>query len=241
MSHFFNPKASPILNAMSRSAPSLEGMAQGFDNVARFGETWAGVSSAARGSAKVSASVGFKTAELMSEGSKHATSLAWKGTKSVFNMIKTDPKVFRETFTAGNMAKGAAISSGMYGLMAFMSDDKNAATSDRMVNYAKHGIAAGVDVASDTALSLGAGALAMTGPIGATVGGAIMAYNMFAGFVGMDTGSLALNMMNSFDERYKQDKRGPSFDMTQNTSMALQRQIGNLHASGSNLGEMMHN
>ena len=139
-------------------------------------------------------------------------------------------------------AFGSLLSGGMYGLSAYMTDNSDNDLSDRGVNIAKHGIAAGVDIAADAGLSAVAAGLATFGGVpGMIAGGALTAFNMFAGFAGYDAGSLAMNAMNYTEEKYNEAKTGPKFNMTQNTSMAMQRQIQNLHAAGSNLGEMMHN
>lgn len=139
-------------------------------------------------------------------------------------------------------AIGGIMSGGLYGLSAYMTDNSDNSAGDRMAHYGKHAIAAGVDMGSDLALTgLGIGLATLGGPAGVIAGSALMAFNMFAGFAGMDAGSLAMTAMNYADEQYDIAKQGPKFNMTQNTSQSMQRQIQNLHASGSNLGEMMHN
>ena len=139
------------------------------------------------------------------------------------------------------MLKTAAFSGAMYGLSAVMTDDTSADHGDRMAHYAKHGVAATADVGADIGLGLAASVISKAGPWGAVVGGGIMAYNLLGGFFGLDAGSGVMNMMNYADEEYEKQRQGPKFNMTQNTSMALQRQLQGLHANGSNLGEMMHN
>lgn len=137
---------------------------------------------------------------------------------------------------------GAGLSVGLYGLSAVMSDNTDADAGDRMVNYSKHAIAAGADLTVDAGLSAVAAGLATFGGIpGMAVGAGITAFNMFAGFAGWDAGSMVMNYMNYAEGKYDEAKAGPKFNMTQNTSMAMQRQIQNMHAAGSNLGEMMHN
>lgn len=137
---------------------------------------------------------------------------------------------------------GTAISGGLYGLSAYATDDPMNSGGDRMAHYGKHAVAAGVDIASDAVLTGASVALAtFGGPAGMFVAGGLQMFNMFAGFAGIDAGSIAMNVMNYAEEEYDKAKRGPKFNMTQNTAMAMQRQIQNLHASGSNLGEIMHN
>lgn len=143
---------------------------------------------------------------------------------------------------AGKGLKYSAILGGaMYGLSAYATDNSDNDMSDRAVNIGKHGVALAADLAGDTAIAgIGMG-LAMFGPMGALAGGALNIANMAAGLMGYDAGSIAMNIMNYGEEAYEKARSGPKFNMTQNTSMALQRQIQNMHASGSNLGEMMHN
>ena len=144
-----------------------------------------------------------------------------------------------------DMGKGlgvsAALGGAIYGLSAFATDNSDNDMADRGVNFAKHGVALTADLAGDTAIAgIGMG-LAMFGPAGALAGGALNVANIAAGLMGYDAGSIAMNIMNYGEEAYDKARNGPKFNMTQNTSMALERQIQNLHASGSNLGEMMHN
>lgn len=136
---------------------------------------------------------------------------------------------------------GGALTTGMYGLGAWATDNPDNSAGDRMANVAKYGVAAGVDTIADLGLSIAATGLSMLGPAGVIAGGALQAFNIGAGLFGVDAGSLAMNIMNYADEEYDRVKQGPKFNMTQGTSMAMQRQIQNLHASGSNLGEIMHN
>jgi hypothetical protein len=137
---------------------------------------------------------------------------------------------------------GSLLSGSMYGLSAYATDNPDNNAGDRMAHYGKHAIAGGVDVAADLALTgVGIGLATFGGPAGMAMAGGLQLFNMFAGFAGMDAGSIAMNVMNYADEQYDKAKTGPKFNMTQNTAMAMQRQIQNLHASGSNLGEMMHN
>lgn len=141
-----------------------------------------------------------------------------------------------------SLGVGAVISSSMYGLSAYATDNDMNSPGDRMAHYAKHGIAGGIDVMADAALTgVSFGLATFGGPAGMALAGGIQAFNMFAGFAGIDAGSIAMNVMNYAEEEYDKAKRGPKFNMTENTAMAMQRQIQNLHASGSNLGEMMHN
>jgi hypothetical protein len=139
------------------------------------------------------------------------------------------------------LAFSGVIGAGLYGLSAVVSDDPTAQTSDRMVNATKHGVAFAADTASDIALTGVAAGLSLLGPTGMMVGTALHAFNMLGGFVGMDAGSQVMKVMDYADEQYESAKNGPSFNMTENTSMAMQRQVQNMHAGGSNLGEMMHN
>jgi hypothetical protein len=159
------------------------------------------------------------------------------GTKQ-FNLFKHHAKDSWKNFKIGTVMSG-----GLYGLSAYMSDNENASAGDRMANVVKHGVAGTVDVAADFGLTtVAAGLATFGGPGGVVAGGVLMAFNMFAGFAGLDAGSLAMTAMNYADGEYDTAKAGKSkFNMTENTSMAMQRQIQNLHASGSNLGEMMHN
>jgi hypothetical protein len=137
---------------------------------------------------------------------------------------------------------GLGISSGVYGLVGYATDNNMNNAGDRMAHYGKHAVALGADIASDITLSVAAAGIAtLGGPAGVFVAGGLKMFNMFAGFAGIDAGSIAMNVMNYADEEYERRKSGPTINMTQNTSMALQRQIQNMHASGSNLGEMMHN
>jgi hypothetical protein len=157
-------------------------------------------------------------------------------TRSRGTYLKNKAKEFGK-----DMKWSAILSGGLYGLSAYASDDPNAEVGDRGINIAKHGVAAGVDLGADALLTGVATGLSMLGPLGGIAGGALTAFNMFAGFAGLDAGSLAMNAMNYTEQEYDRVKAGPKFNMTQNNSMAMQRQIQNLHASGSNLGEMMHN
>jgi hypothetical protein len=146
---------------------------------------------------------------------------------------------------AKDMGKGlgvsAALGGAIYGLSAFATDNSDNDMSDRGINFAKHGVALGADLAGDTAIAgIGMG-LSMLGPMGALAGGVLNVANIAAGLMGYDAGSIAMNVMNYAEEAHDKARNGPKFNMTQNTSMALERQIQNLHASGSNLGEMMHN
>ena len=140
-------------------------------------------------------------------------------------------------------AFGGVLSSGLYGLSAWATDDASMATSDRMYNATKHGIAATVDITADAGLTaVGIGLATFGGPIGMMAGMGIQAFNMFAGFAGIDAGSIAMKLMDYAEEEYQTAKNGGSkFNMTNNTSMAIQRQLSNIAMSGSNLGEMMHN
>lgn len=141
-----------------------------------------------------------------------------------------------------NWGIGAAMSGGLYGLMAYATDNADNDASDRGVNAAKYAVAAGVDVAADGVLTgVAAGLATFGGPAGIVAGGAITAFNMLAGFAGLDAGSLAMRAMDYTEAEYENAKTGPKFNMTQNTAMSLQRQLGNIAQSGSNLGEMMHN
>lgn len=135
----------------------------------------------------------------------------------------------------------ALLGGGLYGLSAWISDDSRMDTSDRMVNGVKHGAAFAADLASDTVLTGVAMGLSTLGPYGMVAGAALNAFNIVGGFMGVDAGSMVMRGMDYADEQYESAKRGPQFNMTKNTSMALQRQLQNMHASGSNLGEMMHN
>lgn len=136
----------------------------------------------------------------------------------------------------------AALAPIMYGISALATDPGGAVSpGDRMHHYNKHMVAAGVDVASDVAMTGVAIGLAQFGPYGQIAAGALTAYNVVSGFVGWDLGTLSMNFMDAADQEYESRKQGPKFNMTQNTSMAMQRQMQNLHASGSNIAEMMHN
>jgi hypothetical protein len=142
----------------------------------------------------------------------------------------------------GTLGKGLLMSGGMYGLMAYASDDASKSTGDRAASVGKHGIAAVVDATADFALSGVADGIGMLGPYGMMAAAGIRAYNFGANFVGLDLGSLALRAMDSMDERYNQDRGGgKKFSLSENSSMALQRQISNIHQSGSNMAEVMHN
>lgn len=141
-----------------------------------------------------------------------------------------------------SFAIGTALSGGLYGLGAYMTDNDQASAGDRAAHYAKYAVASGVDILADSALTVASFGLAtFAGPIGMMAAGGLQMFNMFAGFMGYDAGTLAMNVMDYADEQYDKNKLGPKFNMTQNTTMTMQRQIQNLHASGSNLGEMMHN
>lgn len=154
-----------------------------------------------------------------------------------WNLAKHFGKEQGKSFLYGSLLSGS-----MYGLSAYATDNPDNNAGDRMAHYGKHAIAGGVDIAADAALtSVGIGLATFGGPAGMAIAGGLQLFNMFAGFAGMDAGSIAMNVMNYADEQYDKAKTGPKFNMTQNTAMAMQRQIQNLHASGSNLGEAMHN
>jgi hypothetical protein len=154
-----------------------------------------------------------------------------------YNLGKHEIKTGAKGFAIGSVLSGA-----MYGLSAYVTDNPDNDLSDRGINVAKHAVAAGVDMVADLGLTgVAAGLATFGGPIGMMAGLGITAFNIGAGFLGMDAGSLAMNAMNHLEEQYDVAKAGPKFNMTQNTSMALQRQLSNLSMSGSNLGEMMHN
>jgi hypothetical protein len=155
--------------------------------------------------------------------------------------LDENPKSFKDLYSLKSIGVTAGIGAAMYGLSAVMTDDTSADAGDRMSHYVKHGVAGAADVTADLALTGVAAGLTAFGPVGALLGGGLMAYNMLGGFFGMDAGTGVMNLMNYADEKYEEQRQGPKFNMTQNTSMAMQRQISNLHANGSNLGEMMHN
>lgn len=175
------------------------------------------------------------------KASAYAGDMTYKAGGALMGMVGNNAQMFRDNLTFKSIGRGAIFSLGMYGLSAAMTDNPMNAASDRMVNAGKHTIAAGADITADVGLSAAAYGLSALGPVGVMAGSALMAYNFLGNFVGLDAGSLSMNIMNQFDERYENDKRGPKFNMTQNTSMAMQRQVNNLHGAGSNLGEMMHN
>ena len=159
-----------------------------------------------------------------------------RGDRSVGNAIKKQAKDFGKVMKAAPIISGA-----MYGLSAFLTDDPTKSGGDRLYNQYKHAAALTADVISDFTLTTVAAGLAMTGPLGMMAGTAITAFNIAGGLMGVDAGSLVMRGMDYAEEEYERAKSGPKFNMTKNTSMALQRQIQNMHASGSNLGEMMHN
>lgn len=154
----------------------------------------------------------------------------------------------------GNAAKTAGLSMGLYGLMGFLEDNKMDNASDRMITYGKNLTAGVVDTTSDLAMtgigvaaeSAGIALAGMTGwtglaMAGTGVGVALTAYSLLGNLFGIDPGSLVKKGLDQADEMYETAKYGPKFDMTRNTSMAMQRQLQNLHASGSNMAEMLHN
>ena len=138
---------------------------------------------------------------------------------------------------------GTGISMGMYGLMAYASDPGDAVDAgDRMNHYAKNAVGLAADIASDAVLTgIGTVAALTLGPAGAVIAGGITAFNIAGGFLGIDAGTQAMKFMDYADQEYDNRKNGPKFNMTQNSSMAMQRQIQNLHGSGSNMAEQMHN
>lgn len=137
---------------------------------------------------------------------------------------------------------GAVLSGGLYGLMAYATDNSDNDAADRGVNVAKYGVAAAADIAADGVLTgVAAGLATFGGPAGIITGGALTAFNMFAGFGGVDAGSMAMKLMDYTEEKYDEVRNGTKFNMTQNTAMSLQRQLGNIAQAGSNLGEIMHN
>jgi hypothetical protein len=142
----------------------------------------------------------------------------------------------------GKVVKTGGLSAGLYGLMAYGMDDPSRATGDRIASAGKYMTAAAIDTASDLTLTAVAGGLSMLGPVGVAAAAGITAYNVIGNFVGIDAGSLALRAMDAMDERYEADRNGgKKFQLGENSSMALQRQISNIHQSGSNMAEMMHN
>lgn len=141
----------------------------------------------------------------------------------------------------GEVLKYGGISAAIYGGLAYMSDDKTQSAGDRMFNYAKYGSAAAIDTTASLGLSAIAAGLSTLGPLGMVAGAGLEAYNLLSPFLGIDPGTVVLNTFEKLEERYEKDRNGPQFNMTQNTSMALQRQLQNLHASGSNVAEMLHN
>ena len=194
---------------------------------------------------KQSGKIGVRALEGATWGAGKASQVASDGAYKIggaaLGMLGNNAQAFRDNLTFKNIGRGAIFSGAMYGFMGYMSDNPQNAASDRMVNIGKHGIAAAADVGADTAFSAAALGLSMFGPLGVAAGAGLMAYNFVGNLIGIDAGSVALNVMNHFDERYEQDTRGTKFNMTENTSMALQRQVSNLQGAGSNLGEMMHN
>lgn len=195
-----------------------------------------------KSSKKVAFRMGEGAAWMGKEGSKKMANVAGKGLTGMGEFLKSDPSALKEIFTLKNVARTAAFSGSMYGLSAVLTDSSENSASDRMIHYSKHAVGGAVDAASDLTLGAVGGALATFGGLpGAIVGGGIMAYNFLGGFFGADTGSIAMNAMNQLEERYDADRQGPQLKMTENTSMALQRQLSNLHASGSNIAETMHN
>lgn len=140
-----------------------------------------------------------------------------------------------------DVGKGALFSGAMYGLGAYATDNADNDMSDRLVNTTKYGAAFAADVAGDTLLTGVAKVAGMFGPTGRAVGAAITAFNFGSNLLGIDAGSMLMHGWDHAEDQYYKVKEGPKFDMTGNKSQAMQRQIQNLHASGSNLGEMMHN
>ena len=141
-----------------------------------------------------------------------------------------------------DIGKGALFSGAMYGLSAFATDNADNEASDRMTNVAKHGAAFAADVAGDAVLTgIGTALGTFGGAYGKMAQGAITAFNFGSNLLGIDAGSMMMRTWDYAEEQYYKAKEGPKFDMTGNKSQAMQRQIQNLHASGSNLGEMMHN
>ena len=164
--------------------------------------------------------------------------------RSESNFFKQQARVGWDQTKGGlkSFAYGTVISGAMYGLGSYATDDPQKSHGDRMAHYSKYAVAGAIDVGSDLALTgVSIGLATFGGPAGAMVAGGLQMFNMFAGFAGMDAGSLAMSVMDYADQEYDKDKMGKKFNMTQNTSMAMQRQIQNMHGSGSNLGEMMHN
>lgn len=190
-----------------------------------------------------------KISNAMLEGTTHMLKEGSQRTGDLFNgaynrwktHLKENPKQLKDIYSPKSILATTGFSGAMYGLSAVMTDNTDMDAGDRMSHYTKYAMAGAADVGTDLALTGVAAGLSALGPIGAVFGGGLMAYNMFGGFFGMDAGSGLMNFMDYADTEYEKQKQGPKFNMTQNTSMALQRQIQNLHASGSNLGEMMHN
>lgn len=156
---------------------------------------------------------------------------------------KSGKEMGKAVWNAGGreVAKYGAISGAIYGGLAYMTDDKTKSAGDRMFHYTKYGMAAAVDTGTSLGLSAVAAGLSTLGPMGMMAGAGLEAINLVAPFLGFDPGSIMLNTFEKLEERYDQDRNGPRFNMTQNTSMALQRQLQSLHASGSNIAESMHN
>lgn len=141
-----------------------------------------------------------------------------------------------------DIGKGALFSGAMYGLGAFATDNADNDMSDRLTNTTKYGAAFAADVAGDAVLTgIGTALGAFGGVYGKMAQGAITAFNFGSNLLGIDAGSMVMHGFDHAEEQYYKAKDGPKFDMTGNKSQAMQRQIQNLHASGSNLGEMMHN
>lgn len=198
-----------------------------------------------RNSAKPYREIGNRLFEggthVLRDGSQKAGNFFNKTYEGWYNHLKENPKSLKDIYSPKAVGLTTAFSGAMYGLSAVMTDDGTMDGGDRMAHYTKHAMAGAADVTADLALTGVAAGLSMLGPLGAVAGGGLMAYNLLGGFFGIDAGSGVMNFMDYADTQYEKQRRGPKFPMTQNTSMAMQRQVQNLHASGSNLGEMMHN
>lgn len=142
----------------------------------------------------------------------------------------------------GTLVGNAAVTGTMYGgLGAATSVGKEG--SELPGHYAPWAVGAGVDIASDVALT---GLVGLTVGLSSPIGAGIMVADMVTDMMGWDLATVAMghtsDLVNKMDSEYNRlSGQGNNYQMSRGSSQALQRQLQNLSGSGSNVAEMMHN